>query len=78
MGVSGPGYRMELALPNRPGMLFEVLKLLKDFDANVVSVATAAHDDTDKKILIFRIETKNYKLLKAAMKKAGYEIISAD
>jgi acetoin utilization protein AcuB len=78
MGVSGPGYRMELALPNRPGMLFEVLKLMKDFDANVVSVATAPHDDTDRKILILRIETKNYKLLKAAIKKAGFEMLSAD
>ncbi len=78
MGVSGPGYRMEIVLPNRPGMLFEVLKLMKDFDANVVSVATAPHDDTDRKILILRIETKNYKLLKAAIKKTGYEMLSAD
>jgi acetoin utilization protein AcuB len=78
MGVSGPGYRMELALANKPGMLYEVLKLMKDFDANVVSVATAAHDEQGKKILILRIETKNYKLLKAALKKGGYEILSAD
>ena len=78
MGVSGPGYRLELALPNRPGMLFEVLKLLKDFDANIVSVATAAHDDPDMKILILRVETKNYKVLKSAIKKAGYEIVTAD
>ena len=78
MGVSGPGYRMELALPNRPGMLFEVLKLMKDFDANVVSVASAPHDDTDRKILILRIETKNYKLLKSAIKKTGFEMLSAD
>ncbi|MBI5904523.1 MAG: CBS domain-containing protein [Deltaproteobacteria bacterium] len=78
MGVSGPGYRVELALPNRPGMLFEVLKLMKDFDANIVSVATAAHDEADKKILILRIETRNYKVLKAAFKKSGFEVISAD
>ena len=78
MGVSGPGYRVELALPNRPGMLFEVLSLLKDFSVNIVSVATAAHDDPEMKILILRIETKSYKLLKAALKNAGYEIVSAD
>ncbi|RJP25287.1 MAG: CBS domain-containing protein [Deltaproteobacteria bacterium] len=78
MGVSGPGYRVELALPNRPGMLFEVLKLMKDFDANIVSVATAAHDEADRKILILRIETRNYKVLKAAFKKSGFEVISAD
>jgi acetoin utilization protein AcuB len=78
MGVSGPGYRVELALPNRPGILFEVLKLMKDFDANIVSVATAAHDDPEKKVLILRLETKNYKVLKSALKKAGHELLSAD
>ena len=78
MGVNGPGYRVELVLPNRPGMLLEVVKLLKDFDANIVSVATASHDDPGMRILILRIETKNYKVLKAAIKKSGYEILSAD
>jgi acetoin utilization protein AcuB len=78
MGVSGPGYRIELLLQNRPGKLLELLKLLKDFEANVVSVATAAHDDPDKIINILRIETRNYKLVKAAIKKSGFELLSAD
>ncbi len=78
MGVNGPGYRVELALPNRPGMLYEVLKLLKDFDVNIVSVATAVHEDPTTKVLILRMETKNYKVLKSALKKAGYEMVSAD
>ena len=78
MGVSGPGYRIELALANRPGMLFEVTKLLKDFDVNIVSVATSQHDDRDRKVLVLRVETKNYKLLKAAIKKSGFELLSAD
>jgi len=59
-------------------MLYEVLKLLKDFDVNIVSVATAAHEDPEMKIFILRIETKNYKVLKSALKKAGYEMLSAD
>ncbi len=78
MGVSGPGYRVELGLPDRVGMLYEVTKLLKEFDAKIVSVATAAHEEPGKKTLILRFETKNYKVLKAALKKAGYEILSAD
>lgn len=78
MGVNGPGYRVELALPNKAGILFEVLKLIKDFDANIVSVASASHEDPGMKILILRIETKNYKMLKAGLKKSGYEILSAD
>ena len=78
MGVGGPGYRMELALPDRPGTLFEVLKLMKDFDANIVSLATVGHGKPNTKVLIFRIEVKDYKVLKAAIKKAGYEMLSAD
>jgi acetoin utilization protein AcuB len=78
MGVNGPGYRIELLLQNRPGKLLELLKLLKDFEANVVSVATAAHDNPEKIINILRIEAKNYKVLKAAIKKAGFDLLSAD
>jgi len=78
MGVNGPGYRIELVLQNRPGKLFELLKLLKDFDANVVSVATAAHEDPEKIINILRIEARNYKVVKAAIKKSGFDLLSAD
>ena len=78
MGVNGPGYRMELVLPNLPGKLLELLKLLKDFDANVVSLATAPHVDPSMIINIIRIEAKNYKVLKAAIKKSGVQMLSAD
>jgi acetoin utilization protein AcuB len=78
MGVSGPGYRVELALANRPGALYEVTKLLNDFGVNVVSVATAPHEDPGMRIIILRIETGKYKIVKAAIKKAGYELLSAD
>jgi acetoin utilization protein AcuB len=78
MGVSGPGYRIEVALANKAGALFEVLKLLKDFEANIVSVATASHEDPARKVLVLRVETKNYKVLKAAIKKAGFDLLSAD
>ena len=78
MGVNGPGYRIELVLQNRPGKLLELLKLLKDFEANVVSVATAAHEDPEKIINILRIETRNYKVVKAAIRKSGFDLLSAD
>ena len=78
MGVNGPGYRMELMLPNLPGKLLELLKLLKDFDANVVSLATAPREQRDMIVNILRIEAKNYKVLKAAIKKAGFQMLSAD
>lgn len=78
MGVSGPGYRLEIALPNRPGVLYEVTRLLNEFDVNIVSVATAPHEDPEMKVVIMRLETGRYKVVKAALKKAGYDLISAD
>ena len=78
MGVRGPGHRIELVLPTMGKGLFEVLKLLKDFDANIVSLATTSHDDPERKVLILRIETKSYKVLKTALRKSGYDILSAD
>ena len=36
------------------------------------------HEEPGMKTLILRLVTKNYKVLKAALKKAGYEILSAD
>lgn len=78
MGVSGPGYRIEIELPNKPGMLFEVLKLLKDFEVNIVSVATSPSDDPGRKVFVLRIETRSYKVVKAAIKKSGFDLLSAD
>jgi acetoin utilization protein AcuB len=78
MGVRGPGHRIELVLPAMGKGLFEVLKLLKDFDANIVSLATTSHDDPERKVLILRIEAKSYKVLKTALRKSGYDILSAD
>jgi hypothetical protein len=43
-----------------------------------VSVATAPHDDPGRKVFILRIETRNYKLVKAAIKKSGFDLLSAD
>ncbi len=78
MGVGGAGYRIEVGLPDQPGVLLEVLKLFADFDSKIVSVATSSHPEPDRKILILRVVTKNYKVLKAALKKSGYDIVSAD
>ena len=65
-------------MANKPGMLFEVIKLLKDFAVNIVSVATSPHDDPGRKVFVLRIETRNYKGVKAAIKKAGVDLLSAD
>jgi len=78
MGVHGPGYRIELVVPDRPEVLFEVVGFFRDFAASIVSLATVSHEDPKRKVLVMRVETKNYKVLKAAIKKGGYEILTAD
>lgn len=78
MGIQGPGYRIEVALPNRAGQLFKVARLLSEYDVNIVSVVTASSGEPDKKILIMRIETKNYTVVKGVLEKSGFEVVAAD
>ena len=78
MGVHGPGYRVELVLPDSPEALFELLRFFRDFGAGIVSLATVSHEDPKMKVVVVRVETKNLKVLKAAIKKGGYEILTAD
>jgi acetoin utilization protein AcuB len=78
VGISRPGYRIEVALPNTQGQLFRVAKLLNELDVNIVSVVTASAEDPEKKILVLRIETNRYKVVKSLLKKEGIELIAAD
>jgi len=78
MGVHGPGYRLELVLPDRPEVLFDLLRIFRDYEASIVSLATVSHDDPKRKVLVVRVETKNLKVLKAAIRKGGYEFLAAD
>jgi acetoin utilization protein AcuB len=79
MGIRGGGYRVELLLPDKPGQLFEVVKLLREFNVNIVSVVTAeTHEDEGKKIFVLRLETSNYKIVKSVLKKSGFNLLAAD
>jgi hypothetical protein len=42
------------------------------------STSTAAHEDPGKIINFLRFEARNYKVVKAAIKKSGFELLSAD
>ncbi|NIS74804.1 MAG: CBS domain-containing protein [Deltaproteobacteria bacterium] len=78
VGISRPGYRIEVALPNTPGQLFRIANLLNELDVNIVSVVTASAEDPGKKILVLRIETNRYKVVKSLLKKEGIELIASD
>jgi len=78
MGINGPGYRVELLLPNKPGQLFRVTSLLSEFNVNIVSVVTTRTEEEERKVMVFRLETSNYKIVKSVLKKAGFEIVKAD
>ena len=78
MGVHGPGYRVELGVPDSPEVLLEVVRFFHGLDASIVSLATVSHEDPKRKVLVLRVETNGYKVLKAAIKKSGYELLTAD
>lgn len=78
VGINRPGYRVEVVLPNTPGQLFKVAELLNELHVNIVSVVTASAEDPEKKILVLRIDTNKYKVVKNMLKKADIEIVATD
>lgn len=75
-GVNQPGSRIEVKVPNKAGMLFEVLQVLNERHANIHSVLLYP-DRTDEnyKVITFRVRTMNPVGVVDDLKKAGHHVL---
>ncbi len=75
-GAHQPGSQIEVRVPNRPGILYEVSKVFHDHHANVLSVLVypdLQHDDN--KILVFRVKTMNPLGIIEDIRKEGFDVL---
>lgn len=77
MGIHEPSSRLELELPDRPGVFADITAIIKGFDINIVSVITIPHAEGENGIVIMRIKTMNPEPVVKAIQKAGYRILSS-
>ncbi len=75
-GVHQPGSQLELRVPDRTGVLFEVSKLFYEHKINVLSVLVYPDKENEhNKILVIRIKTMNPTRLVDALKAEGFEVL---
>ena len=59
-GVKTPGTRITLALPDAPGILHDVLAVVKKHNVNLISVVTPSYQVDHNRIVAIRIQTLDY------------------
>jgi len=77
-GVKTPGTRITLALQDTPGILHDVLEVVKRHNVNLISVVTPSYTIEGKRIVAIRIQTLDYDKIVEGMKTSGYEVLSID
>jgi acetoin utilization protein AcuB len=75
MGVSQPTSRVEVIVPDRPGMLAEVTDLLRARKTNVVSVLVFPNEQERAKTIVFRLETMDPRRFIQDVDNLGYQVV---
>lgn len=75
-GAHQPGSQIEVRVPNKPGILFEVSKVFHDHNSNVLSVLVYPDIQNDNnKILVFRVMTMNPLGIIEDIRKEGFDVL---
>ncbi len=75
-GAHQPGSHIEVRVPNKSGMLFEVSKVFNDHKVNVLSVLVYPDFKNDaSKILVFRVKTMNPLGIIEDIRKEGFDVL---
>lgn len=75
-GANQPSSHIQIRVPNRPGILYEVSKVFHTHNTNVLSVLVYPYQDNeDYKILAVRIKRMNPLSIIEDLKKEGFEVL---
>jgi len=79
MGVQSRQTRLELVLEDRAGAFLDVCRIIQDQGGDIASVvsATATHDGTQKKVMLFRLEGVSVASLVKDLEASGHTVLSA-
>lgn len=75
MGVSQPTSRVEVVVPDRPGMLAEVTDLLRARKTNVVSVLVFSNEQERLKTIVFRLQTMDPRRFIQDVENLGFQVV---
>jgi acetoin utilization protein AcuB len=73
MGIREPSARIELTLPDRPGALADITRIIKTHEVNISSIVTLPHWEQGKRLAIIRLKTMNPQPILKDLAAAGFE-----
>lgn len=73
MGIREPSTRFELTIPDRPGALAEVTRIIKTHEVNISSIVTMPHWEAGKRLAVIRLKTMNPQPILKDLAAAGFE-----
>ncbi len=76
MGLKVESTRITLELEDKPGVMLDITRIIKSLSLNIVSVATFFHDTPGKRIVVFRLGTKDVTEVAKKIEEAGYRIVT--
>ena len=75
-GAHQPGSQIEIRVPDRSGILFEVSKVFYDQQVNILSVLVYPDkQNSTNKILVFRVQTMNPLAIITSLRKEGFDVL---
>ena len=75
-GAHQPGSQIEIRVPDRSGILFEVSKVFYDQQVNILSVLVYPDkQNSTHKILVFRVQTMNPLAIITNLRKEGFDVL---
>lgn len=77
MGRQVESSRITLELDDTPGQILNITQIIKDLGLNIVSIATFFPEPSTKRLVVFRVKTTDAKPIEAALRAAGYKIVTA-
>lgn len=75
-GAHQPGSQIEIKVPNRSGVLYEVSKVFYEKNINILSVLVYPDkQNPENKILVFRVQTMNPLAVINDLRKEGFDVL---
>ncbi|MBC9785755.1 CBS domain-containing protein [Heliobacterium chlorum] len=75
MGMGQPGSHLEIELPNQPGALLDITRIIKDNGINIISIYINPDKNMEKRVVSLRIATFDPRRIIEQIKSAGYPVL---
>jgi acetoin utilization protein AcuB len=73
-GLPEPGIRIEVQVPDRSGILAEVVSKIRDLEVDIVSVLSNPDRRSGNRTMVFQLATTDPSKVIQSLKTAGYEV----